>query len=65
MATGDPMSGLETVILGALTILLLFWLQPGLKAAIARGKQAPSDWQSVILPLGLVVMFVIFLIAMV
>jgi hypothetical protein len=59
------MSEMETVILGALTILLLFWLQPGIKAAVARSKQTPSDWRSVVLPLGLVVMFVIFLIAMV
>lgn len=59
------MSDMETVILGALTILLLFWLQPGIKAAVARSKQTPSDWRSVVLPLGLVVMFVIFLIAMV
>ncbi len=59
------MSSMETVILGAMTILLLFWLRPGIKAAVARGKQAPADWRSLFLPLGLVVMFVIFLIAMV
>ncbi|MDD4915009.1 MAG: hypothetical protein PHW13_08245 [Methylococcales bacterium] len=55
----------EYLILGALLLLLLFWMQPGLKAAIARSKQSPSDWQSVLLPIGLVVMFVLFLIAMV
>lgn len=59
------MSSMEMVILGAMTILLLFWLRPGIKAALARGKQAQADWPSVLLPLGLVVMFVIFLIAMV
>ncbi len=59
------MSSMEMVILGAMTILLLFWLQPGIKAAMARSKQAQADWQSVLLPIGLVVMFVIFLIAMV
>lgn len=59
------MSSMEMVILGAMTILLLFWLQPGIKAALARSKQAQADWQSVLLPLSLVVMFVIFLIAMV
>lgn len=59
------MSSMEMVILGAMTILLLFWLQPGLKAALTRSKQAQADWQSVLLPIGLVVMFVIFLIAMV
>jgi hypothetical protein len=58
-------STLESLLLGALAILLLFWMQPGLKAAINKSKQSPSDWQSVLLPLGLVVMFVLFLIAMV
>lgn len=55
----------ESLILGALALLLLFWMTPGVKAALARSKQTPSDWQSVLLPLGLVVMFVLFLIAMV
>jgi hypothetical protein len=55
----------ESLILGALALLLLFWMQPGIKAALARGKQTPSDWPSVLLPIGLVVMFVLFLIAMV
>lgn len=55
----------ENLILGALALLLLFWMTPGIKAALARSKQTPSDWQSVMLPLGLVVLFVLFLIAMV
>jgi hypothetical protein len=55
----------ESLLLGALAILLLFWMQPGLKAAMAKSKQTPSDWQSVLLPIGLVVLFVLFLIAMV
>ncbi len=59
------MSTMENIILGALAILLLFWMQPGIKAALARSKQTPSNWPSVILPLGLVVLFVLFLIAMV
>ncbi|MCQ8116030.1 hypothetical protein [Methylomonas rosea] len=55
----------ENLILGALALLLLFWMQPGIKAALARSKQTPSDWPSVIVPLLMVVMFVLFLIAMV
>ncbi len=55
----------ESLILGALALLLLFWMTPGIKAALARSKQTPSDWPSVLLPLGLVVLFVLFLIAMV
>lgn len=55
----------ESLILGALALLLLLWMAPGVKTAVARSKQSPADWQSLWLPLGLVVMFVLFLIAMV
>ena len=58
-------SNWENIILGAMAILLLFWFQPGIKAALARSKQAESDWPSLLAPLGLVVLFVLFLIAMV
>ena len=56
---------MENILLGVLVVLLLFWMRPGIKATMARSKQTPADWQSVILPIGLVVMFVLFLIAMV
>jgi len=59
------MSILENLVLGAFVILLLLWMKPGIKAAMARSRDAPSDWKSVIVPIGLVVMFVLFLIAMV
>lgn len=59
------MSAMENILLGILVILLLFWIRPGIKATMARSKQTPADWQSVVLPIGLVVMFVFFLIAMV
>ena len=58
-------SNWENLILGAMAILLLFWFQPGIKAALARSKQAQSDWASLLAPLGLVVLVVLFLIAMV
>ncbi|MGR8932713.1 MAG: hypothetical protein ACU836_19005 [Gammaproteobacteria bacterium] len=57
------MTILETLVLGGLIILLLFWMVPGIKGAIERGKQTPADWKSVILPIGLVALFVLFLIA--
>ncbi|PPD33141.1 MAG: hypothetical protein CTY19_08700 [Methylomonas sp.] len=59
------LSTAETIVLSALAVLLAFWMQPGIKAAMARSKQVNADWQSVLMPLGLVVMFVLFLIAMV
>lgn len=59
------LSTAEMIVLSALAVLMVFWLRPGIKAAMARSKQASADWQSVVVPLGLVVMFVLFLIAMV
>lgn len=59
------MSTMEIIVLGALAILVLLWMQPGIKSAMARSRQAEADWKAVLLPLGLVVMFVIFLISMV
>lgn len=61
----SELSAMETIVLSALAILMVFWMQPGIKAAMARSRQATADWQSVVVPLGLVVMFVLFLIAMV
>jgi hypothetical protein len=61
----SELSTAEMIVLSALAVLMVFWLQPGIKAAMARSKQASADWQSVLVPLGLVVMFVLFLIAMV
>lgn len=56
------LSNSESLIIGALAVLLLFWMQPNIKAAIARSKNAQPDWASVLLPLGAVVIFVVFLI---
>jgi len=55
----------EQVLLGigAFIILFLFW--PGAKAAMQRSKEVENpDWQGALLPIGLVVLFVIFLIYM-
>ena len=57
------MENWEQVLLGigAFIILFLFW--PGAKAAMQRSKEAENpDWQGVLIPIGLVVLFVIFLI---
>jgi len=59
------MTTLESLMLGALVILLLFWMKPGIKASMERSRQSQADWGSVVVPIGLVVLFVLFLIAMV
>ena len=61
----QPLSTWENVLLGALALLVIFWMKPGIKAALAKSKAAPSDWPAVLMPLALVVVFVLILIAMV
>ncbi|MCX7089240.1 MAG: hypothetical protein NTV00_14460 [Methylococcales bacterium] len=55
----------ENLILGALVLMVVFWMQSGTKLAFQRSKSVPSDWFAVLLPLGFVVLFVVFLIVMV
>ncbi len=52
----------ETILVGLIALLAIFWFGPGIKAASERGKQVEADWGSVLLPLALVALFVLFLI---
>lgn len=61
----EPLSSWENIVLGMLALLVVFSLQRSTKAAFERSKYVKSDWISVIIPLALVVLFVIFLIKMV
>jgi hypothetical protein len=55
----------ENLILGALVLMVVLWMQAGAKSTFQRSKKTPADWGSVLLPLGFVVLFVVFLIMMV
>jgi hypothetical protein len=55
----------EKLVLGVLVIGVIFWLKPGIKAAIEKSRQAKSDWPSLLVPMALVSLFVIFLMMMV
>ncbi len=61
----EPLSTWENLFLGALALLVIFWMKPGIKTALERSKTAQSDWPGVLIPLGFVVLFVVMLIAMV
>ena len=61
----DAFSSWESLLLGVMVILIIFWMRPGIKASLEQSKKAEADWGGVLLPLGFVVMFVIFLVAMV
>lgn len=53
---------LEAVLVGALALLIVWWFVPGLRAAFERSRSAPKRWGDLLLPMGWVIAFVIFLI---
>ena len=53
----------EKIVVGILAVLVLFWFFPGMRRQMEKSKDAPSDWGGVLLPLGAVVLFIIFLIS--
>ena len=55
----------EQVLIAVVTVLVVLWFRPGLKTALEQSRQAQhKDWQSILLPLGLVILFVLLLIAL-
>lgn len=62
----DQMSTWEMLLLGALVILVLFWMGPGVKVMLERSRQAENrDWAGLLWPIVLVVLFVLLLINLV
>jgi hypothetical protein len=61
----EALSTWENVLLGALALLVIFWMKPGIKAAMEKSKAAKADWSGLLIPLTLVVLFIMFLIAIV
>ena len=59
----EPLSTWENLLLGALAILMIFWMKPGINAAMEKSKTAKSDRPGLLIPPVLVVLFVVFLIA--
>ncbi len=53
----------EKVVVAILAVGLVIWLYPGLKQSMAQSKEATKDWKGALIPLGIVVIFVIFLLA--
>jgi len=54
----------EQVLLGIGAFVLLFMFWPGVKAAMERSKAVEKpDWTSALIPIGLVVVFIVVLIA--
>ncbi len=56
----------EKVLLGIGVILIILWFRPGIKAIWKRSQEAEEkDWKGLLLPMGLVILFVVLLIMMV
>ncbi len=55
----------ENLLLGVMVVGVILWMRPGIKASMQQTREAKSDWMSVLIPIGFVVIFIVFLIAMV
>ena len=53
----------ERIVVAVLALLLVVFMWPGMKAALERSRHARKDWGALLLPMGLVVLLVLFLIA--
>ncbi|MBF6648392.1 hypothetical protein [Methylobacter sp. BlB1] len=61
----EAFSSWENLLLGILALLIIFWMRPGIKASLEQSRKAPADWKAVLVPLGFVVLFVVFLMVVV
>jgi len=57
-----PFATWELLVLGALVVLVLLWITPGLKQAFKQSEEAESrDWLGALVPLAIVAAFVALL----
>lgn len=57
------MSFWEKITLAIIAIGVLFFVVPRLGAVMEKSRDAPKDWRGVLVPIGLVVLFVLFLLS--
>ncbi len=55
----------ESILILITALGVIIWMFPSIKASLARSKQVESDWNSLVIPISLVIMLVIFLIMLV
>ncbi len=54
----------EQVALGAIILLVLLWQGPALLRSARETQDGPKDWAGALVPIGLVVLLVLFLISL-
>jgi len=52
----------EKLLIGVLAVGVIFLFRPGIKETFRRSREAKSDWAGVLIPIGVVVLFIIGLI---
>lgn len=55
----------EQIALGAIIVLVLLWQGPMLLRGARESKDEPRDWMGVLIPIGLVVLFVLVMISLI
>ena len=54
----------EQILLGMVAVIVTFLFWPGIKKAIEQSKNVENpDWAGALIPIGVVVLFIIFLIS--
>lgn len=55
----------EQILLGMVAVIVTFLFWPGIKKAIEQSKNVENpDWAGALIPIGVVVLFIIFLISL-
>lgn len=66
MVDGSGANIWQVLLFGAAALLIIFIFKPGIKTAFQQSKEAENkDWMGLLLPIGVVVLFVLLLISLV
>ena len=52
----------EMLALGAIAIIAVLWMYPGVNRLLKESREAEKDWPGFLIPIGAVILFVILLI---
>lgn len=58
----NPLASWENILLGVIAIAIVFMFFPGVKTMLKQSQEAEKDWPGFVLPIGAVILFVIFLV---